>query len=390
MSILSDAAHFSALVSMDKEIQYVDNHPSGPPAAIPLVDFEHNILPLQFVIDPGEEVFQKELPFSNEMVKHLTLTQSDKLKLLNQYFDVTYIQDKTEPEIICANKLDKTDKRNGKLTVIEKSRTLPSSFESDDSSSDAPSASSVGGGLSRAKAFSSKAAKQLLMITKHFGSLGRMSKRIKKNLGTFAKRGTSFRIKKKVLPSEKTDTNDTKANQNSSDLTKDIDCETDSNSVCNIDSNTIIAALLHTDRRHIYYDEMIRNYLNTARARFLRQNKDKKSNQSSTNSSTHTSNSNSTVDTTSITPCVNTGCKMFGTSQNNYLCSTCFAEQKQQLNDCRTSPQIINSNQNKKEFDLDSHSDHLKVSLNSPKSKLVDEDLVISCANSNFYVPTTI
>ena len=102
-----------------------------------------------------------------------------------------------------------------------------------------------------------------------------------------------------------------------------------------------------------------------------------------------------------MTPCVNTGCKMFGTSQNNYLCSTCFAEQKQQLNDCRTtSPPLLNSNNNntdclktneiKKEYNSDSHSDDLKVSLNSPKNKLVEEDLVITCANSNFYVPTSI
>ena len=261
MCVSSDAAHFSALVSMDKEIQYVDNHPLGPPAAIPLVDFDYNILPLQFVVDPGEEVFQKELPFNEEMVKRLTLNKSDKLKLLNQYFDITCIEGPiTETDISCVKKVEK---RSGKMSVIEKSRTLPSSFESDDSSSDAPSASSVGGSVSKAKAFSTKAAKQLLMITKHFGSLGRMSKRIKKNLGTFAKRGTSFRNKKKLLSTQKSDSIEVKTNINSSDLKKDNNCETDSNSVFNVSLNTIIAALLHTDRRHIYYDQMIRNYLNT-------------------------------------------------------------------------------------------------------------------------------
>lgn len=376
---------------MDREIQFVDNHPSSLPAAIPLVDFEHNILPLQFVIDPGEEVFRKDLHFTDEMVKRLTLSQSDKLKLLHQYFDITYIK---STKIEAKRSPEKTDKKNVKMTVIEKSRTLPSSFESDDSSSDAPSASSVGA-VSKAKAFSSKAAKQLLMITKHFGSLGRMSKRIKKNLGTFAKRGTSFRHKRKTC--DKSDPNQIRPNDSSE--MKNDNFESEPSCVCDVANDAIIAALLHTDRRHIYYDEMIRNYLNTARARFLRQVREKKSS-ASTNSnvsnSSASSKSSSTGDTSSVTPCVNTGCKMFGTSQNNYLCSTCFAEQKQQFNDCRiptkansSADSLQKTGENNKSVS-DSHSDDLKVPLNSPKSKLVDEDLVISCANSNFYVPTSI
>jgi len=31
----------------------------------------------------------------------------------------------------------------------------------------------------------------------------------------------------------------------------------------------------------------------------------------------------------------------------------------------------------------------MKVSLTSPKTKIVDDDVVISCANSHFYVPTS-
>ncbi|CAG2105833.1 unnamed protein product [Medioppia subpectinata] len=393
-----DAAHFSALVSMDKEIQFVDNHPSPPPAAIPLMDFEHNILPLQFVVDPGEEVFRKEQHFTDELVQRLTLNESDKIMLLKQYFDVNYIEcPKPETDLV----IDKKPvKRNAKLSAMEKSRTLPSSFESDDSSSDAPSASSVGGSVSKAKAFSTKAAKQLLMITKHFGSLGRMSKRIKKNLGTFAKRGTSFRSKSSALSPTKTcDLNSVKTNANSSEHQKDglSDCELN---ICLIDSSTIVVALLHTDRRHIYYDEMIRNYLNTARARFLRQMREKKS-IPATNAPLITSKSSSNTENTetnhSLTLCVNTGCKMFGTSHNNYLCSSCFAQQKQQLNENHVNSTTITNDCNKtndmsNDVNIGSDSQHLKVSLNSPKSKLVDEDLpvVIKCANSNFYVPTSI
>ncbi|CAG2169067.1 unnamed protein product [Oppiella nova] len=389
-----DAAHFSALVSMDKEIQFVDNHPSPPPAAIPLMDFEHNILPLQFVVDPGEDVFNKEQHFSDEMVERLTLSEGQKLKLLKQYFDVNSIDcPKSETDLVIDKK---PNKRNAKLSAMEKSRTLPSSFESDDSSSDAPSASSVGGSVSKAKAFSSKAAKQLLQITKHFGSLGRMSKRIKKNLGTFAKRGTSFRSKTNGLSQTKTSDLKTTKNANSSEHQKVSDCEL--NSHCPIDWNKIIVALLHTDRRHIYYDEMIRNYLNTARARFLRQCREKKAIPcTGATGPVITSKSSPTPDNdhSNLTLCVNTGCKMFGTLHNNYLCSSCFAQQKQQLtdndNNYTNSTDCHKPNDISKEVDLESDSQHLKVSLNSPKSKLVDEDLVtVKVGLSNFYVPTSI
>jgi hypothetical protein len=371
---------------MDKET-YADNCPPPPPEAIPLMDSEHNILPLQFVIDPGEEIFKKDQQFTDEIVKKLTLSEKEKLKLLKHYFDVISIK-------VPQNEMDlmiekNSSKRNIKNGILEKSRTLPSSFESDDSCSDAPSASSVGGnGMSKAKAFSTKAAKQLLMITKHFGSLGRMSKRIKKNLGTLAKRGTSFRNKNRS-PNKKLNY--------SSDVKKESFTNDESDTIYNNDSDSMIAALLHTDRRHSYYDEMIRNYLNTARARFLRQQREKKSNQTSytaNNSSSITSNPVSTADNTNLSLCVNTGCKMFGTQQNNYLCSTCFAEQKQKLTNNTNVINVTNSKDNDN-YKLDDISkayqieEDMKVSLTSPKTKIVDEEVVITCANSHFYVPTS-
>jgi hypothetical protein len=380
---------------MDKET-YADNCPPPPPEAIPLMDSEHNILPLQFVIDPGEEIFKKDQQFTDEIVKKLTLSEKEKLKLLKHYFDVISIK-------VPQNEMDlmiekNSSKRNIKNGILEKSRTLPSSFESDDSCSDAPSASSVGGnGMSKAKAFSTKAAKQLLMITKHFGSLGRMSKRIKKNLGTLAKRGTSFRNKNRS-PNKKLNLNQINSVQNySSDVKKESFTNDESDTIYNNDSDSMIAALLHTDRRHSYYDEMIRNYLNTARARFLRQQREKKSNQTSytaNNSSSITSNPVSTADNTNLSLCVNTGCKMFGTQQNNYLCSTCFAEQKQKLTNNTNVINVTNSKDNDN-YKLDDISkayqieEDMKVSLTSPKTKIVDEEVVITCANSHFYVPTS-
>ncbi|XP_054159022.1 OTU domain-containing protein 7B-like [Oppia nitens] len=403
-----DSAHFSALVSMNKDIQYVDNHPpSPPPAAIPLVDYEHNILPLQFVIDPGEEMFKNDCQhFSNELVKKLTLSENEKLKLLKLYFDVDYIKlPKHQTTELTTEK--KLTKRNAKLSAMEKSRTLPSSFESDDSSSDAPSASSVGGSVSsKAKALSSKAAKQLLTITKHFGSLGRMSKRIKKNLGTFAKRSTSFRHKHKNSNDlEKiTKTSDSNAIKINSCVQQiDTLSNSESNDDYLIDKDMIIVALLHTNRRHIYYDEMIRNYLSTARARFLRDKRQHCSSSSSSSSVTTVTKTSAITDQNCVSMCVNTGCKMFGTSANNYLCSACFEQQKQHLKESQTnyitSNLDIKTNGNKSDninkvldFQSDSHSvsQDLKVSLNCEKSKLVDEELDICCANSHFYVPTNI
>lgn len=389
---------------MDKET-YADNHPPHPPAAIPLIDSEHNLLPLQFVLDPGEEIFEKKDSMIDDAIRKLTISEKEKLKILKQYLEVSYINIAKND-----NELPLDDKNHKVLNkVLEKSRTLPSSFESDDSCSDAPSASSVGGiGSMKVKAFSSKAAKQILMITKHFGSLGRMSKRIKKNLGTLAKRSTSFRSKSSSSsprnsssPTKKT-LNDTHSkgvhNNNCSPSMKKKLSDDVMNGSLN-DRDSIIVAVLHTEKRHEYHDEMIRNYLCTARARFLRQQIEKASTEKRNESPTSSSAASSTSaasnepkinsEDNSIGFCVNTGCKMFGTQEYNYLCSSCFADQKEELIKNQTSngdKQIAcdKSDSNSKVF-----SSKLENNMKVPLTSRDNDDIVIRCANSHFYVATS-
>ena len=89
LSLITDAAHFSALVAMDSET-YADKIPH-PPAAIPLTDSEHNILPLQFVVDPGQDM---DWNITDEIIKRLTLSEKDKLNLLSEYFNLKNLIEK--------------------------------------------------------------------------------------------------------------------------------------------------------------------------------------------------------------------------------------------------------------------------------------------------------
>lgn len=394
LSLITDAAHFSALVAMDSET-YADKIPH-PPAAIPLTDSEHNILPLQFVVDPGQDM---DWNITDEIIKRLTLSEKDKLNLLSEYFNLKNLKiPLTKNDLLIEKESGKLLKTN---VMIEKSRTLPCSFESDDNSSTTTttcaSASSVGHSSSiKSKVFSTKTAKQLLMITKHFGSLGRMSKRIKKNLGTLARRGTSFRFRNrnsiKKIENGKVETNSDKIVNGEN---KQVICH---NGFYN-DPDSIITAVLHTEKRHEYHDEMIRNYLNTARARFLRQQREKKSQEKQNKESPKSSlSSNSTSTSTSstismpnnvnntVSMCVNPGCKMYGSADTNYLCSSCFTDQKNELiknginknSDC----DITKSKELKHIYDSP-FEDDVKKPLNKET-----EDCVITCANSHFYVTT--
>ncbi|RWS30286.1 OTU domain-containing protein 7B-like protein [Leptotrombidium deliense] len=340
-----DAAHFSALVAMDKET-YADKTPH-PPAAIPLTDPEGKLLPLQFAIDPGVDVKWGEDECDDNIIAKCDLSDNNKLSLLKMYLDVKHIQIPKKIDLLEAEAdAKKRGLRNG---YLEKSQTLPSNFEFDDSASSSDAGTSVSGISSNGvtstnKGFvaqsKSKAAKQLHIITKHFGSLGRsMSKKIKRNFGSLTRRGTSFR--------SKSSNSSPKHEANSVQTVKQLQKE---DSCFNLFSeDEILVAVLHTEKRHEYHEDMIRNYLNTARIRFLNHkkeqkkielSKEKKDSKSSSTSSSSSSTSNSEISSPVVnfaTQCVNTGCNSFGTSATNYLCSSCYCDQKKELSKCVSS-----------------------------------------------------
>lgn len=120
-----------------------------------------------------------------------------------------------------------------------------------------------------------------------------------------------------------------------------------------IPSELVLAAELHLDKLPSYRDEFIRNYLATARFRFLnecdsRSTTEKSVQKVNSNSSKNSSHKGSTVSCASstslnsasnfkeedfATQCMagNGACLNFGKSSTNYLCDECFISQKKEL-----------------------------------------------------------
>ncbi|XP_076322841.1 OTU domain-containing protein 7B-like isoform X3 [Tachypleus tridentatus] len=291
-----DAAHFSALVAMKTE-HCVDKLLSTP-AAIPLTDSQNKLLPIQFAVDPGIDVQWNHDENNPRIISKLTLTDKDKVDLLNEHLDIINI---------CISPLQKQPQHEKTLTEItsineycedEKNTTINSSV-SDETLTDAGNSSSQP---------KNKSATQFHTVAKQFGRS--MSKKFKKNFGSISRKGAQV---KEVTEVPKTIV-DVSTEKSCLGRTQDWDCKI-SNS-CNF----VLGAVLHTDKQHEYQEEMIRNYLNSARARFLQEKEQK------------------TGDTTNIEIpqtgfssflCVNPGCSMYGTAATCYLCSTCYIKQKE-------------------------------------------------------------
>ncbi|XP_067127763.1 OTU domain-containing protein 7B-like isoform X2 [Centruroides vittatus] len=294
-----DAAHFSALVAMDME-GFVDKTPHLP-AAIPLVDPENKILPIQFAVDPGPDVRWNHDENDFLITSNLQLTNKEKLSLLNDYLDLSEIP---LPILERQDSFDSTpDFING---INEEVRSTADSFDSDDSIADTASASSTGSLPSQQK---SKAAKQIQTVAKQFGSIGKtMSKKLKKNFGSLTRKSGSFKGESDSFKQTMEGLKKRRPKESPSKLT-----------ITDVISDQILVASLHTEKRHEYQEEMIKNYLISARSRF---NKEKESK--------YKYQGKESKQKEKLTYCINPGCTMFGTSATSYLCSSCYSKQKQQ------------------------------------------------------------
>ena len=314
-----DAAHFSALVAMDKET-YADKTPQLP-TAIPLTDADGRILPLQFAVDPGPDVVWTRDPDNQILSAVKLLPDEQKLVLLKTYMDIVQLEQKIRE----SEEADVPDEEKGQTVVDpvpEKAHTLPARL-----------------GTSESKSEESRSFRRNIFhsLRRRFGSLRRsMSKSIRSNLGTLARRGTSFRLRQSLrLRSRKKES----AAMRDDDAAAPAADQPDANSKSkNLPQNGVVCALLHTERRHGYQDEMVRNYLSTARVRFLAAQK------SNSGTSPRTSSSQ-TADSRVAGPeqgkgddhyasqCVSSGCLNYGTAATSYLCASCFSDQKQQMID---------------------------------------------------------
>ncbi|XP_067016444.1 OTU domain-containing protein 7B-like [Acropora muricata] len=78
-----DSAHFSPLVPSEEK-----SEGKSLKAAVPLVDPNYSLLPLQFAVDPGEDIVWSSLDEDTSSADKLALTVEKRLELLKKYLDV--------------------------------------------------------------------------------------------------------------------------------------------------------------------------------------------------------------------------------------------------------------------------------------------------------------
>lgn len=321
-------------------------------AAIPLIDPDHKLLPIQFAVDPGIEVRWGQDENDPTIISKLTLTDKDKLGLLNEYLDVIDLPIYGIPKQDSLDFQEEDSMSNS--TDIDRS-SAAGSFDSDDSMMDRGSSNSSPGGLLSLQR--SKATRQLQSVAKQFGSIGRtMSKKIKKNFGSFTRRA-SFR----GTPESKSV--DSLKNKKLKDPSLSI--RLSASGIVGPPDN-IIAAVIHTDNRHEYQEEMIRNYLNSARYRFLKEKEKKRQD----------GISDGKADNHTSSQCITPGCNHYGTQKTHYMCSNCYSEQKlhgtDEIKYKNSPPRHSKSNNSSESLDFERGNTSDKVALNSKSSVKTD------------------
>ncbi|XP_054714358.1 OTU domain-containing protein 7B-like [Uloborus diversus] len=288
-----DSAHFSALVPMDEEC---DETSSEPKAAIPVIDSDNKLLPLQFAVDPGPEVRWSQDENDSWVIARLTLTDKEKLIYLNEYLDIKNIEVTYEPRDVIANPVAEM---NGHLAAAK----CYDPYDSDDSLPD--------GGISctGGKNGKSKAARQLQTVAKQFGSIGRsMSKKLK-HIGNIARRGGSFKGESTTFKHTSESLKNKRTLSGLPILTR-----TSTVDAC-LNPRQIVVAVLNTEKKHEYQKELIQNYISSAISQFENDKMLK----------SHTFNNGKPL----ALRCINPGCSMYSSPSTSYLCSSCYTKQKQ-------------------------------------------------------------
>lgn len=107
----------------------------------------------------------------------------------------------------------------------------------------------------------------------------------------------------------------------------------------------ILCAVLHTEKRHEYQEEMVRNYLQSAHERFQR-DKDLKLKQAEERRQKEEQKLKDLACIEGPSECINPGCDQFGTALTSYMCKACFERQRDQELTTINSPSLPRANNN--------------------------------------------
>ncbi|KAG1665575.1 OTU domain-containing protein 7B [Nymphon striatum] len=339
-----DAAHFSALVAMESSHENNELYQG----IYPIYKILH-YLQFSFLLILDMNFIGAKMSLIPTISSKIYLTEKDKLGLLKEYLDVNNVVIYNHPKVF----------GRGSSSGSNEGRC---SFDSDDG---------------QVNEFKTKTAKQLSSVAKQFGSIGRsVSKRIKKNFGNFTRtvaRTGSFKSKNSV--------NITQNGHN--DL-----YETGKSGLYHVTDLTIVAAILHTNKRHVYQEEMIRNYLTSAKERFLYEKQCKvipHSERQQRRLSSGLGLQNGPIH------CINPGCELYGTVATSYLCSACFEKQKQKENEMIESQAV--SPTFTKFIEPNALSDSLTTvgssspNMNKPEISMLERNhgIITSAGRSKFY-----
>lgn len=107
----------------------------------------------------------------------------------------------------------------------------------------------------------------------------------------------------------------------------------------------ILCAVLHTEKRHEFQEEMVRNYLQSARERF-QHDKDLKLKQAEERKQKEEQKLKDLACVEGPSQCINPGCDQFGTALTSYMCKACFEHQRDQELTTINSPSLPRANNN--------------------------------------------
>ncbi|KAF4519703.1 hypothetical protein B566_EDAN003953 [Ephemera danica] len=372
-----DAAHFSALVAMDRET-YADRAPQPPvprlvcTAVIPLTDAEHELLPIQFSVDPGEQFVWGRDEHSALVAQRLTLAPRERLGLLREYLDVVTVPlpNDTQPEPDTSSSASPPppdlDTEPDDLEVERRLSDLE--LQQQQQQDEEASSCSDSGLVYRG----SRAAKQLQSVAKQFGSIGKsMSRKLRSSITKMTRTNS---LKKSKTPSTGSGTSSRSPRPQ---------------------QDYVLCAALHTERRHEYQSEMVHNYLQSARARFER-DQETKARQAEERRRQSERRLHDLAVSEGPSLCINPGCNMYGTAVTSYMCTACYSKQRDQEIGA-ASPQLSRSNDEARygagrsrfyaDSDAAAHEQVARLPLSRAPSNSSDQTLYLS--RSTFYNDTT-